>query len=126
MFPDNIRVLWKLPKDRHHKLPKDLPTDKFRIEHWVSSQISVLLHPNVKVGRGGGGGGRTDGGNVRGQTRNYLFCLDQLFVSHAGGNGYHEAVISLPFFSSFITLLIYPLGICWKAPACSANVDRLL
>jgi len=60
---DGIRVLWKLPADRHPLLPPDLPQDKFRVEKWVPSQLSVLLHPNVK-----------------------------LFISHVGGNGYHEGI----------------------------------
>lgn len=56
------QVLWKLPGSQQHLLPPELP-DNLRIESWVPSQLDVLAHPNVR-----------------------------LFVTHAGGNGYHEGL----------------------------------
>jgi polyene glycosyltransferase len=57
-------ILWKLPKDQQALLPVDesLPPN-IRIEHWIPSQLDVLAHPNVRV-----------------------------FVSHGGGNGFHEGI----------------------------------
>ncbi len=42
------QVLWKLPADRHHLLPADLPGN-LRIESWLPSQLEVLAHPHVRV-----------------------------------------------------------------------------
>jgi polyene glycosyltransferase len=57
-------VLWKLPQRQHHLLPprESLPGN-LRIESWVPSQIDVLAHPNVTA-----------------------------FVTHGGGNGFHEGL----------------------------------
>jgi len=62
---ENIRILWKLPEDQHERAPPFVfaKKDKFLVEKWVPSQVSVLMHPNVK-----------------------------LFISHGGGNGFHEGV----------------------------------
>jgi polyene glycosyltransferase len=63
LAPDHA-ILWKLPQDQQILLPSDgsLP-DNVRIEHWVPSQLDVLAHPNVRV-----------------------------FVTHGGGNGFHEGI----------------------------------
>jgi polyene glycosyltransferase len=57
-------VLWKLPRQQHHMLPRpeSLPGN-LRIESWMPSQIDVLAHPNVTA-----------------------------FVTHGGGNGFHEGL----------------------------------
>ena len=57
-------VLWKLPKEQQHLLPprESLPGN-LRIESWVPSQLDVLAHPNVAA-----------------------------FVTHGGGNGFHEGL----------------------------------
>ncbi len=57
-------VLWKLPQQQQHLLPprQSLPGN-LRIESWVPSQLDVLAHPNVTV-----------------------------FVTHGGGNGFHEGL----------------------------------
>ncbi|AXG83082.1 glycosyltransferase [Streptomyces paludis] len=55
--------LWKLPKSQQHLLPDTPLPANVRIESWVPSQLDVLAHPNVK-----------------------------LFVTHGGGNGFHEGL----------------------------------
>jgi polyene glycosyltransferase len=57
-------VLWKLHENQQQLLPPrdELPAN-LRIEHWVPSQLDVLAHPHTKA-----------------------------FVSHGGGNSFHEAV----------------------------------
>jgi len=57
-------VLWKLPPPQQHLLPPrpSLPGN-LRIESWVPSQHDVLAHPNVTA-----------------------------FVTHGGGNGFHEGL----------------------------------
>jgi polyene glycosyltransferase len=64
MLQDRHQVLWKLPAEQQHLLParESLPGN-LRIESWVPSQLDVLAHPSVRA-----------------------------FLSHGGGNGYHEAV----------------------------------
>jgi polyene glycosyltransferase len=57
-------VLWKLPAEQQHLLPprESLPGN-LRVESWVPSQIDVLAHPGVTA-----------------------------FVTHGGGNGFHEGL----------------------------------
>jgi polyene glycosyltransferase len=58
------QILWKLPTSQQEFLPpRDELPGNLRIETWVSSQMDVLAHPNVKV-----------------------------FFTHAGGNGFHEGL----------------------------------
>jgi len=60
----NHHILWKLPDSQRALLPTGevLPSN-VRIEHWIPSQLGVLAHPNVRV-----------------------------FVTHGGGNGFHEGI----------------------------------
>jgi polyene glycosyltransferase len=60
----NHYVLWKLPDSQWALLPpgESLPIN-LRIVHWVPSQLGVLAHPNVRV-----------------------------FLTHGGGNGFHEGI----------------------------------
>jgi polyene glycosyltransferase len=61
---DRHQILWKLPAGQQHLLPpRDTLPANLRIESWVPSQLDVLAHPNVK-----------------------------LFLTHAGGNGFHEGL----------------------------------
>ncbi|KFG71237.1 glycosyltransferase [Streptomyces mutabilis] len=60
---DRTHFLWKLPKSQQHLLPDGPLPANVRIESWVPSQLDVLAHPNVK-----------------------------LFVTHGGGNGFHEGL----------------------------------
>jgi polyene glycosyltransferase len=57
-------LLWKLPYEQQLLLPprESLPGN-LRIENWVPSQLDVLAHPNVTA-----------------------------FVTHGGGNGFHEGL----------------------------------
>jgi polyene glycosyltransferase len=57
-------LLWKLPREQQHLLPprESLPGN-LRIEDWVPSQLDVLAHPSVTA-----------------------------FVTHGGGNGFHEGL----------------------------------
>jgi polyene glycosyltransferase len=56
-------ILWKLSESQQTLLPrKELPAN-VRIERWVPSQLEVLAHPNVRV-----------------------------FLTHGGGNGFHEGI----------------------------------
>ncbi len=55
-------VLWRLPPEQHQLLPASRPGN-LRIESWLPSQYDVLSHPNVTA-----------------------------FVTHAGGNGFHEGL----------------------------------
>jgi polyene glycosyltransferase len=57
-------LLWKLPQEQQHLLPprESLPGN-LRIESWVPSQLDVLAHQNVTA-----------------------------FVTHGGGNGFHEGL----------------------------------
>jgi polyene glycosyltransferase len=60
--PDHY-ILWKLSEAQQALLPrKELPAN-VRIERWVPSQLDVLAHPNVRV-----------------------------FLTHGGGNGFHEGI----------------------------------
>lgn len=57
-------VLWKLPPDQQTMLPPaEMRPDTVRIESWVPSQLDVLAHEKVRV-----------------------------FLTHAGGNGFHEGL----------------------------------
>jgi polyene glycosyltransferase len=57
-------VLWKLPADQQQLLPPaDSLPGNLRIESWVTSQYDVFAHPHVTA-----------------------------FLTHAGGNGFHEAL----------------------------------
>ncbi|MBN9756673.1 putative glycosyltransferase [Pseudonocardia sp. Ae406_Ps2] len=56
------QVLWKLPAEQQHLLPDTLP-DSLRVVSWVPSQLDVLAHPSVRA-----------------------------FLSHGGGNAYHESL----------------------------------
>ena len=60
----NHHILWKLPDSQWALLPpgESLPIN-LRIAHWVPSQLDVLAHPNVRV-----------------------------FLTHGGGNGFHEGI----------------------------------
>lgn len=60
----NHYILWKLSASQRTLLPSGevLPSN-VRIEHWLPSQLGVLAHPNVRV-----------------------------FVTHGGGNGFHEGI----------------------------------
>jgi polyene glycosyltransferase len=60
---DQHHFLWKLPKAQQRLLPAGPLPPNVRIESWVPSQLDVLAHPNVK-----------------------------LFVTHGGGNGFHEGL----------------------------------
>jgi polyene glycosyltransferase len=57
-------MLWTLPADQQHLLPPpdQLPAN-LRVESWLPSQLDVLAHSHVKA-----------------------------FVTHAGGNGFHEGL----------------------------------
>jgi polyene glycosyltransferase len=60
--PDHS-ILWKLSESQQALLPrKELPKN-VRIERWVPSQLEVLAHANVRV-----------------------------FLTHGGGNGFHEGI----------------------------------
>jgi polyene glycosyltransferase len=59
---DDHHVLWKLPRAQQALLPANLPPN-LRIESWLSSQLDVLAHQNVRV-----------------------------FVNHAGGGSFHEGL----------------------------------
>ncbi|MGD0063776.1 MAG: glycosyltransferase [Streptosporangiaceae bacterium] len=61
LWPEH-RLLWKLPRSRHHLLPGELPPN-VRIEAWVPSQLAVLAHPHVRA-----------------------------FLNHGGGNSLHEGL----------------------------------
>lgn len=56
------QVLWKLPAEQQHLLPDTLPAS-LRVVSWVPSQLDVLAHPSVRA-----------------------------FLSHGGGNAYHESL----------------------------------
>jgi polyene glycosyltransferase len=57
-------VLWKLPREQQQLLPPpEARPANLRIESWVPSQLDVLAHPNVTA-----------------------------FVTHGGGNGFHEGL----------------------------------
>ncbi len=58
------QVLWKLPGPQRALLPEgaSLPSN-LRLESWVESQTEVLAHPHVRA-----------------------------FVTHGGGNGFHEGI----------------------------------
>ena len=60
----NHYILWKLTASQRTLLPSGevLPSN-VRIEPWLPSQLGVLAHPNVRV-----------------------------FVTHGGGNGFHEGI----------------------------------
>jgi polyene glycosyltransferase len=57
-------VLWKLPVEQQHWLPpREALPGNLRVESWVPSQMDALAHPNVTA-----------------------------FVTHGGGNGFHEGL----------------------------------
>jgi polyene glycosyltransferase len=57
-------VLWKLHDSQQALLPpRALLPPNVRIEHWVASQLDVLAHPHVRA-----------------------------FLTHGGGNGFHEGI----------------------------------
>lgn len=55
--------LWKLPRGQQKLLPAGGLPANVRVESWVPSQLDVLAHPSVK-----------------------------LFLTHGGGNGFHEGL----------------------------------
>jgi polyene glycosyltransferase len=58
------QVLWKLPSPQQALLPaRTVLPSNVRIEPWVASQLEVLAHPHVRA-----------------------------FVTHGGGNGFHEGI----------------------------------
>jgi polyene glycosyltransferase len=60
----NHHILWKLPDSQRVSLQlEELLPNNVRIENWIPSQIGILAHPNVRV-----------------------------FVTHGGGNGFHEGI----------------------------------
>jgi UDP-glucoronosyl and UDP-glucosyl transferase len=72
----NPHILWKLPDSQRALLPAgEILPSNVRIEHWIPSQLSVLAHPNMRV-----------------------------FVTHGGGNGFHEGI----YFGK--PLLVMPFG----------------
>jgi polyene glycosyltransferase len=60
--PDHS-ILWKLSESQQALLPQRELPGNVRIERWVPSQLDVLAHPNVRV-----------------------------FLTHGGGNGFHEGI----------------------------------
>jgi MGT family glycosyltransferase len=73
---EDFRTLWVVPADVQEMLPPKLPPN-IRVENWVSSQVAVLQHPNVRA-----------------------------FVSHCGTNSVQESVwagtpvVGIPLFAA--------------------------
>jgi UDP:flavonoid glycosyltransferase YjiC (YdhE family) len=73
---EDFRTLWVVPADVQEMLPPKLPPS-IRVDNWVSSQLAVLQHPNVRA-----------------------------FVSHCGTNSVQESVwagtpvVGIPLFAA--------------------------